>query len=279
MGKLDYATFLTGNVFDKVNEIQENSVHTVITSPPYWRLRDYEQKGQLGMEESPEEYVNNIADVFDEVWDVLHNSGTVWLNIGDTWYGGGQPGYEKEGSKQTTNPGSIQKASKNHDLDSYLKSKDKCLIPHRVAIEMQKRGWYLRNTIVWKKPSPFPESVSDRPTKSHEYIFLFSRQKKYFYDQEAIKEPSSSHGGGKIKESKYAFESGKNGAVKDKRNKRDVWEVSHHGFSDAHSAVFPVELVEPCVLAGSSQKGACSECKAPYERIVEKEESEWKKRK
>jgi len=93
MGKLDYATFLTGNVFDKVNEIQKNSVHTVITSPPYWRLRDYEQKGQLRMEESPEEYVNNIADVFDKVWNVLHDSGTVWLNIGDTWYGGGQPGY------------------------------------------------------------------------------------------------------------------------------------------------------------------------------------------
>jgi len=146
---------------------------------------------------------------------------------------------------------------------------------------MQKRGWYLRNTIVWKKPSPFPESVSDRPTKSHEYIFLFSKQKKYFYDQEAIKEPLSknSRGGGKIREGKYAFESGKNGAVKDKRNKRDVWEVSHHGVSDAHFAVFPVELIEPCVLAGSSQKGACCECKAPYERIVEKEESEWEKRK
>ncbi len=285
MGKLDYATFLAGGVFDKIGEIQKNSVHTVITSPPYWRLRDYGEKGQLGMEERPEEYVQNIADVFDKVWNVLHNSGTVWLNIGDTWYGGGKPGYEKENSKQTTNPGSIQRASKNHDIKSYLKPKDKCLIPHRVAIEMQKRGWYLRNTIVWKKPSPFPESVSDRPTKSHEYIFLFSKQKTYFYDQEAIKEPSSknNHGERKIREGKYITGSRRNdtntGIVTDKRNKRDVWEVPHHGFSDAHFAVFPVELIEPCVLAGSSKKGVCSECRAPYERIVEKEESEWEKRK
>lgn len=282
MGKLDNAKFLIGDVFDKLGEIPDESVHTVITSPPYWRLRDYGEKNQIGLEESPQDYIDKMTSVFDKIWEVLHESGTVWLVIDDTYYGGGEPGYASEGSKQYTNKGSMGGKSKKSGNDGYLKPKDLCMIPQRLAVSLQKQGWWVRNQIIWYKTAAMPESVKDRLTRSYESIYLLTKSKDYYYDHEAIKVKSSkdSHGGGKPNRNRYSFQSGRDdgnqglGILTDKRNKRDVWQVNNSGFGDAHFAVFPLELIEPCVKAGSSKYGVCQNCSSPY--IRKEDGKSWK---
>lgn len=256
MGKLDKATFYVGDAKERLKDIPPESAQACITSPPYWGLRDYGTEGQIGLEDNVNAFITELCDILDEVGRVLRPDGTLWLNIGDSYFGGGRAqGKSMEadnGQMQKSNPGSYVDPPDWGNASDVLKSKDQCLIPHRVAIELQERGWYVRSTIVWHKSTAMPESVKDRPTNAHEYFFLLSKNRQYFYDHYAIKEPMIT---------------GEEGT---KKNKRDVWEIPGAGYGGDHFAVFPKALVEPPILASTSEKGQCAECGTPIKRTVEK---------
>lgn len=253
---------LQGNCLDKLKELPDQSINTCITSPPYWGLRDYGEDKQLGMEDTPEEFVDNLVEVFREVKRVLRDDGTVWLNLGDSYCG---TNHKKEFIDPKYKDGRAgQKFSLSHKIPG-LKSKDLIGIPWRVAFGLQQDGWYLRQDIIWHKPNPMPESVRDRCTKSHEYIFLLSKSPKYYFDNEAIKEDSAESSKARLKQN-IANQKGSdrvpgknNGNMKevggDKRNKRSVWTVTTKPFKGAHFATFPMDLIEPCVLAGCPENG------------------------
>jgi DNA modification methylase len=242
-------------------------VQTCVTSPPYYGLRDYGHDGQIGLEQTVSEYVANIVDVFADVWNILEDNGTVWLNLGDSYYNY-RPGKGQALNKQTvsnTNQDLPNTCARRGNKQDGLKEKDLIGIPWRVAFALQEFGWYLRQDIIWHKPNPMPESVRDRCTKSHEYIFLLSKSPQYYFDNEAIKEPSI-HAGRIINydESKYKDENGniKKGyethvtgkrEIKDTKNKRSVWVVTVKPYKGAHFATFPKELITPCILAGSKE--------------------------
>jgi len=282
---------LYGDCRETLKELPEKCINTCITSPPYWGLRDYgtgewiggdadclhksattnadktggftgervrkiggsennkylkykkvcpdcgavRKDSQLGLEETPEEFVENLVKVFREVKRVLRDDGTVWLNLGDSYYNY-RPGKGQSLIKQTvsnTNQDLPQEVARRANKIEGLKEKDLVGIPWRVAFALQADGWYLRQDIIWHKPNPMPESVQDRCTKSHEYIFLLSKNPKYYFDNEAIKED----------------------AEPEKRNKRSVWTITTKPFKGAHFAVFPSDLIEPCILAGCPKDG------------------------
>jgi DNA modification methylase len=263
---------LQGNVFDKLKEIESESIQCVVTSPPYWGLRDYGTDNQLGLEETPEKYVDNMVKVFREIRRVLKDDGTVWLNLGDSYAasGGKQVEQTVRGGKNYVNAGQNggNRSVKNNPPG--IKMKDLIGIPWRVAFALQADGWYLRQDIIWHKPNPMPESVTDRCTKSHEYIFLLTKSAKYFYDADAIREKT----GLEITWNEYNskkgswFEKESNGqglnqtdrtersgsyAHPNGRNKRSVWTINTKPYKDAHFAVFPPKLPELCIKAGSSE--------------------------
>tara|TARA_R110000787_G_scaffold192709_1_gene304241 strand:- start:511 stop:1422 length:912 start_codon:yes stop_codon:yes gene_type:complete len=242
-------------------------VQTCVTSPPYWGLRDYGHDDQLGLEKTPEEYVANMVDVFRMVKELLHDDGTLWLNLGDSYYNY-RPGKGQSLVKQTvsnTNQDLPQDCDRRGLKQKGLKEKDLVGIPWRVAFALQADGWYLRQDIIWHKPNPMPESVTDRCTKSHEYIFLLSKNAKYYYDNEAIltpyTEPMNRWGGQKlVAKGQSTWDEGVGQETyrdRDMRpnengsNKKSVWTVATKPYADAHFAVFPTELIEPCILAGS----------------------------
>ena len=232
-----------------------------VTSPPYYGLRNYggEDK-QIGMEQTPEEYIEQLVDVFRSVRDVLTDDGTLWLNIGDTYYNyrsdGNYPKQTVSRTKQDLPDFSPVRGNKLHNL----KSKDLIGIPWMLAFALRADGWWLRQDIIWNKPNPMPESVKDRCTKSHEYIFLLSKSKQYFYDNEAIKEPVKQDWGTRDRTNgKYhnpgsglAPHSGLSKSY-DRKNKRSVWTVTNKPYKGAHFACFPPDLIEPCILAGSEE--------------------------
>ena len=265
---------LHGSCLDRLKDLEYQSINTCITSPPYWGLRDYGEGEQLGLEETPEEFVENLVQVFREVKRVLRDDGTVWLNLGDS-YANTPTGNVGNSKKQKTYIGSHENFKRNGV--STLPYKNLVGIPWRVAFALQADGWYLRQDIIWHKPNPMPESVRDRCTKAHEYIFLLSKSPKYYFDNEAIKEdakfPDGPNAADKIKKGvgKHGMDtrSGLNkiGAIS-KRNKRSVWTVTTKPFKGAHFATFPMDLIEPCVLAGCPEK-VCVECNEPYVRQVE----------
>ena len=299
------------------------SVHTVVTSPPYYGLRDYgtakweggdpecehtvgsgdndnlkgyvtrpERDGekrqycqkcgairideQIGLEVTPDEYIANLVDVFRECKRILRDDGTLWVNIGDSYardpakVGNGHPST----GKQATNKGSLY--DYQSPIPSGLKPKDLIGIPWMLAFALRADGWYLRQDIIWAKPNPMPESVKDRCTKSHEYIFLLSKSAKYYYDSEAVKEESVYPEGSRKDEPKGSFkgkyhDSGLQDsfrAIRNFRNKRDVWTVTTKPYKGAHYATFNPELIKPCILAGAPET-CCAECGAPYERVAE----------
>ena len=216
-----------GDCIEQMQKMKEKSVDMCVTSPPYWGLRNYnDEKGQLGQEATPKEFVDNLVKVFREVRRVLKDEGTVWLNLGDTYCGTGHKGNYTDPKHREGRNG--QSFALNNKIDG-LKSKDLVGIPWRVAFALQDDGWYLRQDIIFAKQNPMPESVKDRCTKSHEYIFLLSKNKKYYYDNEAIKELSVDG--------------------KQKKNKRSVWSLPTQALKGAHLAVSPIALFEPCVLA------------------------------
>jgi DNA modification methylase len=246
-------------------DLPDDSIHYCVTSPPYWGLRDYQRDNQIGMEETPEAFIANMVEVFREVKRALRPDGTLWLNLGDTYSAGG---LGHGSGKQTTNHGSCNGShiEKARVAPVGYKRKELIGIPWRVALALQADGWYLRQDIIWHKPNPMPESVTDRCTKAHEYIFLMSKSERYFYDHEAIKECASrdwsSCGGSILNETEWhkgAYGENrkryKPASDTKKRNKRSVWTVNTKPFKHAHFATFPPKLIEPCILAGCPKGG------------------------
>ena len=240
---------------------------TCVTSPPYYGLRDYGHEGQIGLEETPEEYITAMVEVFRCVWEVLEDDGTLWLNIGDSYFSNTKG---SGGSNPDTSPFQNRKGNENFQGfetrkfssgNTGCKPKDLIGIPWMMAFALRADGWYLRQDIIWHKPNPMPESVRDRCTKAHEYIFLLSKSKRYFFDSEAIKEPAKTapalrNKSGEGYHADYPkgdrFSEGERVWVADgKKNKRSVWEVALRPYKGAHFATFPPALIEPCVLAGS----------------------------
>ena len=239
---------------------------TCVTSPPYFGLRDYGHEGQIGLEETPDEYIKAMVEVFRCVWDVLEDDGTLWLNIGDSYcnsngFARASPEYQREGRNNM--PANDRKLDKLHETG--LKTKDLIGIPWMLAFALRADGWYLRQDIIWHKPNPMPESVQDRCTKAHEYIFLLSKSQKYYYDHEAIKEPLKGEPETRNKnaegyQANYAhgdrFSKGERVFGADgMANKRSVWSVPVKPYAGAHFAVFPSDLIEPCILAGAPVGG------------------------
>lgn len=342
-----------GNALDVLKTMPNESVHCVVTSPPYFGLRDYgtaawiggdekcDHKGepmrtraninqntgsgndlknqlinqfyhsvcgkcgaaradeQIGLESTPSEFVAKLVEVFAEVYRVMRHDATLWLNLGDSYAGGKgasgsqgaehqearnknqrslNRGYQTLGGKNATRPTDDRAMLRAENL----KPKDLIGIPWRVAFALQDFGFYLRQDIIWSKPNPMPESVTDRCTKSHEYLFLLTKSAKYYFDNEAIKDPLAFSSVGRLAQN-TAEQVGSfraNGGTKNikavggesgKRNRRSVWTVTTTPFSDAHFATFPEKLIEPCILAGTSEKGCCATCGAPYVRNIEKE--------
>ena len=254
---------LIGDCRNILPTLEAQSVQCVVTSPPYYNLRDYGVNMQIGQEATYQEYIDNLVSVFREVRRVLKDDGTVWLNLGDSYAGSGQGGnLDKNKKLKSMTP------LKQTPLAG-LKKKDLIGIPWRVAFALQQDGWYLRQDIIWHKPNVMPEAVKDRCTKSHEYIFLLSKHKNYYFDAEAIKEPVVSikgnnktfRNGGVYTKGQSYFNSKKIEAEthgnkpneSGKRNKRDVWTIPTHPYKGAHFAAFPLGLVIPCVLAGSRE--------------------------
>ena len=257
------ATIIVGDVRQRLNDLDAGSVRTCITSPPYWGLRDYGNDSQIGLEQTPQDYVRELVEVFAGVHRVLADDGTLWLNLGDSYAGSGKArdsdGTHQAGGKQGTSLGTI--IGNLNKTDGGVPAKNLIGIPWRVAFALQEFGWYLRQDIIWAKPNPMPESVTDRCTKSHEYLFLLSKSPKYFYDNEAIKEPGLHPGrmNGRVGGNKYQQEGSglapHSGVAKayESRNKRDVWTIATEPFGGAHFAVMPTALVELCILAGSER--------------------------
>lgn len=285
-----------GDCRDVLPTLTEVSINCCVTSPPYWGLRDYGVEGQIGLEATPEEYIENMVQVFREVWRVLRDDGTLWLNLGDSYANNGSGGHGATGGRDKSTlmsqPPAIGINPTKRRVPAGLKTKDLIGMPWRVALALQADGWYLRSDIVWHKPNPMPESVQDRPTKSHEYIFLLSKSEKYYYDINAIKEECSpadyktpdgwdtgkgSHGSfhknGREKGHKaYSFkrktkttpppgqpaqhrEEREDIQYSGTRNKRTVWTVPTKPYKGAHFATFPPKLIEPCILAGCPEGG------------------------
>lgn len=251
---------------------------TCVTSPPYYGLRDYGHEGQIGLEETPEEYITAMVEVFRCVWDVLEDDGTLWLNIGDSYANTPVGSFNGGGFKDLSSQnggrdmsGVATSGKMNKWKASGLKQKDLIGIPWMLAFALRADGWYLRQDIIWHKPNPMPESVQDRCTKAHEYIFLLSKSQKYYYDHEAIKEASSDPEGSanRYKAPFFAGEKHESGGYSatgathtkgmkefdGNRNKRSVWTVTTKPYAGAHFAVFPSDLIEPCIMAGAPVGG------------------------
>jgi len=238
---------------------------TCVTSPPYYGLRDYGHDGQIGLEETPEEYIAAMVEVFRCVWDVLEDNGTLWLNIGDSYYNY-RPGQGQRQGKQSIASQKFSEVEVCHKrglkLDG-LKEKDLIGIPWMLAFALRADGWYLRQDIIWHKPNPMPESVQDRCTKAHEYIFLMSKSQKYHYDIDSIKEDAHTTDASDRNrdESRLNNTPGRTRMAGlttnhyEKKNKRSVWTVTTKPYEGAHFAVFPQELIEPCILAGAPVGG------------------------
>jgi DNA modification methylase len=259
---------------EAMSAMPAESVHTCVTSPPYFGLRDYGHDGQVGLEQTPDEYVAKLVAVFRKVRRVLREDGTCWLNLGDSYArtGGTDRNVSHTAQVGSTRNTLVQMSDRTSKAQSLgLKEKDLIGIPWRVAFALQADGWYLRQDIIWHKPNPMPESVTDRCTKAHEYIFLLSKSARYYYDGEAVAEWSitnfesrqterGSQGyaaatAGKAGQPQRGNVNGYGYIAEGKRNRRSVWTVATKPFSGAHFAVFPPDLIEPCILAGCPEGG------------------------
>jgi DNA modification methylase len=257
-------TLLIGDCRDVLITLPAQSMHCCVTSPPYFGLRDYGAAGQIGLEPTPAGYVAELVAVFREVRRVLRDDATLWLNLGDSYANDGKSGGKTGGKQAYLDEASLLRNGREKRVTG-LKPKDLIGIPWRVAFALQADGWYLRQDIIWSKPNPMPESVTDRCTKAHEYIFLMSKSARYFYDAQAIAETVVDSTVERLAQDleKQAGSNrvpGKtNGNMKavgyEKRNKRSVWEVTTQPFTDAHFATFPPDLIEPCIKAGCPAGG------------------------
>lgn len=283
-------TLHCGDVLEKLRILPSDSVHCVVTSPPYWGLRDYGVEGQIGLEATPAEFIVKMVAVFAEVRRVLRTDGTCWVNMGDSYASAWVCNRRSQIGSGSLEKG--KRADRPNRLVGGLKEKDLVGMPWRLAFALQDDGWWLRQDIIWAKPNPMPESVTDRCTKAHEYIFLFTKSAKYYYDADAIREPQTSADKRAGRNSSALVDKSPNprkgirssdperfgttrGTTNESctheggRNKRSVWSIATEAFPEAHFATFPTKLVEPCILAGTSEKGCCDNCWTPWVRILE----------
>lgn len=251
---------LAGDCVEQLKTLPDKIFDCCVTSPPYYGLRDYGVDGQIGLEETPEAYIERLVNVFREVKRVLKDDGTLWLNIGDSYCGTGNKGDLKDPKYADGRNG--QAVAINRDVAG-CKRKDLIGIPWMLAFALRADGWYLRQDIIWHKPNPMPESVTDRCTKSHEYVFLLSKSPKYYYDNQAISEPTKTRDN--INRDRDSTKlnntpgrtrmAGLKTNNYERRNRRDVWTIPTKPVKEAHFATYPEKLVEPCILAGSREGG------------------------
>ena len=286
MSRSELNRIIQGDALESLKLLSAESIDCCVTSPPYYGLRSYLPDGhpdkalEIGLDATPEEYVARLVEVFREVRRVLKDDGIMFLNLGDSYAGSGKGGQSEEKRSENWQP---QYGNKGKRYG--LKPKDLIGIPWMVAFALRADGWYLRSDIIWHKPNCMPESVTDRPTKSHEYLFLLSKSQRYYYDAESIKEDSI-HAGKKVTIGEKSLSRGQQTAqgfdrhwgtgskdfieVSSSRNKRTVWTIPTRPYKEAHFATFPEALVEPCILAGTSEKGYCPSCGKPFVRRLEK---------
>lgn len=286
------AEILQGDCRTLMATLPERWFHCCVSSPPYWNLRDYGVDGQIGLESSPDAFIEAMVDVYRGVWRVLRDDGVCWLNIGDSYASGKGTCRNPDGGESSL--GKHLKLADMHPLNRHnksdlevwgLKPKDLCGIPWRVALALQSAGWYLRDAIVWHKPAPMPGSQRDRCTSSYEFIFQLTKQARYFFDLEAIKQPHIT--GDRPDKWEGRTYGGKGPAEDDGRKNgnlrvyqlnpsgstpRNVWTMASGGYKDAHFATFPIELPTRCIKASTSANGCCPECGAPWERIVDRQQ-------
>jgi DNA modification methylase len=291
-----------GEVREVLRELPAESVHCVVTSPPYFQQRDYGEPGQIGLEATPTEFVEALVETFREVRRVLRADGTMWLNLGDSYVGGG--GYAPDAPSNVARQAAL---ADGHNRDGAfvvqgernylpkvrasrmgppegLKAKDMVGAPWRVALALQDDGWWLRRDVIWHKPNPMPEAATDRPTTAHEYLFLLTKASRYFFDAEAVREQGEGFGrSANFRDARYvngaAFQNdteqaggggGRSSFDGSGRNLRSVWTIPTENYPGAHFATFPQKLVEPCVKAGTSERGCCGVCGAPWAREVQR---------
>lgn len=253
---------IEGDSLQVLKTLPDQSVQCCVTSPPYYGLRDYGVDGQIGLEETPEQYIENLVSVFREVRRVLKDDGTLWVNMGDSYAGSGKGAWKnKNGQKEVYVPDPDSPQAKMEKTWDGIKNKDLIGIPWMLAFALRSDGWYLRQDIIWAKPNPMPESVMDRCTKSHEYIFMLTKQPKYYFDHEAISEPTITYDNSQRDRDTTKLNNtpgrtrmaGLKTNAYETRNKRDVWTVSTKPYRGAHFATFPEDLILPCILAGSRE--------------------------
>lgn len=291
------ATVHVGDALAVLRTLPDASVHSCVTSPPYWNLRDYGVAGQIGLEPTMGEWVAQLAAVFEEVRRVLRNDGTLWLNVGDAYVGTGSGRQGNTGQMADRSVVTARVTNRRMGIlrgnrpGSGLAPKQRMGLPHRLLFALQDAGWWFRDEIVWSKKAPMPESCRDRCTMAHEFLFCLTKRARYFYDQEAIREPVSgtAHrrgdgrtlrgwdtGPGRHQQKRGRYQpknitaGGAFGALMATRNRRSVWTLAPEPCREAHFATFPTALVEPCVLAGTSAAGCCATCGAPLARVVVK---------
>jgi len=272
---------IVSDVLAGLAQLADQSVHCCVTSPPYWGLRDYGVEGQIGLEPTPEAFVARMVEVFAAVRRVLRDDATLWLNLGDSYA-------SAPAGNKTFNHGAIfdgrdmsghQSGRTRSTITGGMKPKDLCMMPWRVALALQADGWYLRSVIVWHKRSPMPESVTDRPTSSWEPIFLLAKSERYFYDAEAVAEPSAQPERVGTVETTFSTsdpgsslrtDTGRSVVRGATRNQRNVWSLGPEPYPEAHFATFPSEIPRRAIKAGTSERGCCPECGAGWVRRVEK---------
>jgi DNA modification methylase len=291
---MDFLTHITihcGDVMKELRKLPAKSAHCVVTSPPYWALRDYGFDGQLGLEATPKEYLRNMVKVFRQVRRVLRDDGTLWLNMGDGFAGNGTAYGIAKSTLQGTKHAEVNGARRKQKRGNGLKPKDLIGIPWRFALALQADGWYLRSDIIWHKPNGMPSSVTDRCTTNHEYLFMLAKSERYYFDQQSIKEEATGNRDalrnrwdrdvltppGQKPQKRAGRRSGnvereyavnvmnpdlarnipREGTT---RNKRSVWSVATDAYGDEHFAVFPPKLIEPCILAGCPPGGTVLDC-------------------
>lgn len=275
---------LIGDSIEEMDNIPDNYIHCCMTSPPYYQQRDYGVEGQIGLEDSVEEYIDKMVVVFHEVRRILRPDGTLWLNLGDTYASYNSHDNKKFGNEvfNKNRPSREHCKIPKKKIPAGFKTGDLMGIPWRVALALQANGWYLRSDVIWNKPNCMPESVKNRPTKSHEYVFLLSKSPQYYYDYVAIQEPVKESS---LKRYRYSMEGSTPGNAypnenRDKphnfnlgedskyKNKRSVWTIPSVAYKGPHFATFPLKLVDVCLKAGTSENGCCPTCGAPHARIV-----------
>lgn len=289
------ATILQGDVRDVLATLPERHFHCAVTSPPYWGLRSYlpanspDKAREIGSEKTPQEFVATMVDVFQGVWRVLRDDGVLWLNIGDSYAGGGRGGDTGRSTLQGSTIGQDNSKLARKIIAGGLKPKDLCGVPWRVALALQADGWTLRDAVIWWKPSPMPSSQRDRCTSAYEFLFQLTKRATYYFDIDAIRTEPTAAGltriacpSGRGRADEGSFHNHEADEFRGQRNEigpsihpngcapRNVWRISSDGYKGEHYATFPVELPARCIKASTSAKGCCPDCGAPWRRIVDR---------